>query len=88
MAKSYLPLFRPGDTVTFGVTADVTAGQVVEVGAADSSVAPAAAASEKVVGVVGHDAKIGDHVTVELGKPIHELKASGAITRGQRLEAA
>lgn len=88
MAKSYLPLFRPGDTVTFGVTTDVTAGQVVEVGTADSSVAPAAAGSDKVVGVAGHDARIGDKVTVEVGKPIHELTAVGAITRGQRLEAA
>ena len=88
MAKSYLPLFRPADTVTFGVTAAVTAGQVVEVGAADMSVAPAGAASAKVVGLAGHDAAIGDKLTVEVGKPIHELKASGAITRGQRLEGA
>lgn len=86
--KSYLPLFRPGDTVTFGVTTAVSAGQVVEVGTADSSVAPAAAASAKVVGVAGHDAAVGDKVTVEIGKPIHELKAVGAITRGQKLEAA
>lgn len=88
VAKSYLPLFRPGDTVTFGVTTAVTAGQVVELGAADSSVAPAAAASAKVVGVAGHDAAIGDKVTVEVGKPIHELKAVGAIARGARLETA
>lgn len=85
---SYLPLFRPGDTVTFGVTAAVVGGQVVEVGTADSAVAPAAAGSAKVVGVAGHDAAIGDKVTVEVGKPIHELTASGAITRGQKLETA
>lgn len=88
MAKSYLPLFRPGQTVTFGVSTAVTAGQVVEVGAVDFSVAPAAAASAKVVGVAGHDAAVGDKLTVEVGKPIHELKAAGAITRGQKLEAA
>lgn len=86
--KSYLPLFRPGDTVTFGVTTAVTAGTPVEVGTADSSVAPAVAASAKVVGVAGHDAAIGDKVTVEIGKPIHELKVVGAVTRGQRLESA
>lgn len=85
--KSYLPLFRPGDTVTFGVTTAVTAGQTVEVSAtADMSVAPAAAGSAKYVGVAGHDAAVGDKLAVEVGKPIHELKASGAITRGQRLE--
>lgn len=88
MATNYLPLYRPGQTVTFGVTAAVTAGQVVEVGTADFAVAPAAAASTKVVGVAGHDAGIGDKLTVEVNKPIHELKAVGAITRGQRLETA
>jgi predicted RecA/RadA family phage recombinase len=88
MAKDYLPLFRPGQTVTFGATTAVTHGQIVEVGTADRSVAPAAAASAKVVGVAGHDAAIGDKVTVEVGKPIHELTATGAVTRGQRLETA
>lgn len=84
----YLPLYRPGSTVTFGVTTAVTGGTPVEVGSADRSVAPAAAASAKVVGVAGHDAAIGDKVTVEIGKPIHVLTASGAVTRGQRLETA
>lgn len=88
MPKNYLPLFRPGDVVTFGVTTAITAGQVVEVGSADMAVAPAAAASAKVVGVAGHDAAVGDKAAVEVGKPIHELKAVGAITRGQKLEAA
>lgn len=88
MVKSYLPLFRPGQTVTFAVTTAIAAGQVVEVGATDMSVAPAAAASAKVVGVAGHDAAVGDSATVEVNKPIHELIASGAITRGQRLETA
>lgn len=86
--SSYLPLYRPGQTVTFTATTAVTGGQVVEVGTADMSIAPAAAASAKAVGVVGHDAAIGEKATVEVGKPIHELIASGAITRGQRLEAA
>lgn len=84
----YLPMFRPGDTVTFNVTADVTGGQPVEVGASDWSVAPAAAGSVKYVGVAGHDAKIGDKVTVEVGKPIHELIASAVIARGAKVEAA
>ena len=88
MAKNYLPLFRPGQTVTFGVTTSVAAGQVVEVGAADRTVAPAPAASAKVVGVAGHDAAVGDKVTIEVGKPIHQLTATGAIIRGQRLETA
>lgn len=88
MAPQYLPLFRPGDTVTFDVTTAVTGGQPVEVGSADMSVAPAAALSAKYVGIPGHDAAVGDKVTVEVGKPIHEVVASGAVTRGARLEAA
>ncbi|MGD9607395.1 MAG: DUF2190 family protein [Leucobacter sp.] len=86
--KNYLPIHRPGDTVTFNVTTAVTAGQVVQVGSTDMSVAPAAAKSTSVVGVAGHDAAIGDKLTVEVGKPIHELKASGAIARGARVETA
>lgn len=86
--SQYLPLFRPGQTVTFNVTANVTGGQLVQVGSTDRSVAPAAAASTSVVGVAGHDAAIGDKVTVKVGKPVHQLTASGAITRGQRVEAA
>jgi hypothetical protein len=84
----YLPLYRPGAAVTFGVTTAVVGGQPVEVGAADMTVAPAGQASAKVVGVAGHDAAIGDRLTVEVGKPIHELTVSGTVTRGQRLETA
>lgn len=84
----YLPLFRPGQTVTFDVTTAVTGGGPVEVGAADRSVAPAAAGSNKYVGIAGHDAAIGDKVTVEVGKPVHELTASGAVARGAKLETA
>lgn len=88
MSNSYLPLFRPAQTVTFNATAELAAGQPVEVSATDWGVAPAAAASAKYVGVAGHDAGVGDKVTVEVGKPIHELKAVGAVTRGQQLETA
>lgn len=88
MPKNYLPIHRPGDTVTFSVSAAVTAGQVVQVGAVDLSVAPAAAGSTSIVGVAAHDAGIGDKLTVEVGKVIHELSASGAIARGARVESA
>lgn len=84
----YLPLFHPGQTVTFNVTTAVVGGQPVEVGAADRSVAPAAAGSTKYVGIPGHDAAVGDKVTVEVNKTIHLLVASGAIVRGARIETA
>ncbi|MFJ3957705.1 DUF2190 family protein [Arthrobacter sp. NPDC090010] len=88
MGIQYLPKYRPGDTVTFVAGAAVTAGQPVELGATDRAVVPAAAASVKVVGIPGHDAAVGEHVTVELGKPVHILAASGAIARGTKVEAA
>lgn len=84
----YLPAFRPGDTVTFEVTSAVTGGHPVQVGTIDRSVAPAAAASVTYVGVAGHDAAVGDKVTVEVGKPIHLLVALGAVALGAKVEAA
>lgn len=84
----YLPAFRPGDTVTFDVTTAVVGGRYVEVGSADRSVAPAGAASVKVVGVAGHDAAVGDKVTVELAKPIDLVPCAAAIARGAKVEAA
>lgn len=84
----YLPAFRPGDTVTFDVTTAVVGGRYVEVGTADRSVAPAGAASLKVVGVAGHDAAIGDKVTVELSKAIDLVPCAAAVARGAKVEAA
>lgn len=84
----YLPAYRPGATVTFDVTTAVTGGQIVEVGTAARSVAPAGAASVKVVGVAGHDAAVGDKVAVEVGKPIDVLPAAAAIALGAQVEAA
>ena len=86
--KNYLPLYSPAELVTFTATSAVEAGQVVQVGTADMSVAPAAAGSTSVVGIAGHDANQGDKVTVEVGKTIHELKATGAVTRGGNLKVA
>lgn len=87
---SYLPLYRPADTVTFTVDGDtdITAGTPLEVGALDWSVITASAGSDKYVGVAGHNASPGDHVTVEVGKVIHELTAGEAISRGARLTTA
>ena len=84
----YLPLFRPGQTVTFDATSDVTGGRAVQVGSADRSVAPAAAGSTSYVGIAGHDAAAGEKVTVEIGGPVHLLTASGAVARGAQVEAA
>ena len=62
--SDYLPLYRPGDTLTFGVTADVVGGTPVDL-SGDWAVKPAAADSTTVVGIAGHDAGIGDKVITE-----------------------
>ena len=78
----YVPAFRPGDTVTFSVTADVTGGRYVEVGSADLAVAPAGGASVKVVGVAAYDAKVGDKVVARHTQAlVLELKKGGAGIR-------
>lgn len=83
---NYAPLFKPGAAVTYSVSADVTAGQVVEL-TGDRTVAPAAADSARVVGVAAFDAKVGDHVTVEDGG-VQRPYASGAIAAGDLVAAA
>ena len=85
--SDYLPLYRPGDTLTFGVTAEVTGGAPVDL-SGDWAVKPAAADSTTVVGIAGHDAGIGDKVTVEVGAAVHELTASAAVTVGDHLAPA
>ena len=85
--SDYLPLYRPGDTLTFGVTADVVGGAQVDL-SGDWAVKPAAADSTTVVGIAGHDAGIGDKVTVEVGAAVHELTASAAVTVGDHLAPA
>ena len=88
--SQYLPIFRPGDTVTCIATSDITGGQPVQVGTNNSerSVEPAAAGSASYVGIAGHDAATGDRVTIEVGKTIHLLTAVGQIVRGALVEAA
>ena len=86
--SQYLPKYRPGDTITFVAAAAITGGHPVEVGATDHAIIPASAGSAKVVGVAGHDAGVGDLVTVEVAKPVHILTASGAIAQGTKVEAA
>ena len=85
--SDYLPLYRPGDTLTFAVTADVVGGTPVDL-SGDWAVKPAAADSTSVVGIAGHDAGIGDKVTVEVGAAVHELTASAAVTVGDHLAPA
>ncbi|WP_087484922.1 capsid cement protein [Brachybacterium massiliense] len=82
----YSPLFKPGAAITYSVSADVTAGQVVEL-TGDRAVGPASADSEKVVGIAAFNAVVGDHVTVHDGG-VQRPYASGVIAAGDKVAAA
>ena len=83
----YLPSFKPGATVTFTASADVVGGRAVEV-SGDRTVAHAAAASTKYVGVAGHSAKAGEKVTVHMPGQVQRGVASGAIAAGVSVQTA
>lgn len=82
----YSPLFKPGAAITFSVSADVTAGQVVEL-TGDRTVGPAGADSARVVGIAAFNAKVGEDVTVHDGGVQRPL-AAGAIAAGDKVAAA
>lgn len=79
----YNPIYSPGKAITCVASATITGGQLVHV-SGDGTVAPAAADSNKVVGVAAHDAATGAPVTVHaLTGVVHELIAgTGGITAG------
>ncbi|PRI10924.1 DUF2190 family protein [Leucobacter massiliensis] len=84
----YLPKFKPGQSVTFTASADVTGGRLVEV-TGNRSVGPAGADSASVVGVAGFDAKAGERVTVfTRAGGVQQLTASGPIAAGDKVSSA
>lgn len=82
----YSPLFQPGAAITYSVSADVTAGQVVAL-TTDRTVAPAGADSALVVGIAGFDAVVGEVVTVHSGG-VQRPYADGDIAAGDKVASA
>ena len=82
----YLPLHKPGQSLTRTASAAITGGQLVIV-SGSGTVAPSSAATHAWLGVAGFDAASGKTVTVHTGGT-HRLTASGGITAGQLVEAA
>ncbi|MDN3309568.1 DUF2190 family protein [Microbacterium oryzae] len=84
----YLPKFKPGQSVTFTASADVTGGRLVAI-TGNRTVGPAGADSAAVVGVAGFDAKAGERVTVfTRAGGVHPLTANGAIAAGAQVSSA
>lgn len=83
----HLPLFKPGQAVSFTATTAITGGRVVEV-TGNRSVGTAPAASAKAIGTAGHDAAIGDQVVVHLAGLVDTAPAAAAVAAGALVEAA
>lgn len=83
----YLPLYKPGESITGTASAAITGGKLVYV-SGDGTIANAAAAANIPVGVAAFDvATAGDKVTYFARGTVHRLVAAGAITAGAVVEA-
>lgn len=85
--SDYAPLFMPGDVITCVTNAAVTGGRLAAV-SGNGVVAHAGAASTAVIGVFAFDAASGTNVSVHGRGQVHVSTASGAITAGDRINAA
>lgn len=79
----YLPLFKPGCSISSTASAAVTGGQLLVV-SGSGTVAPSSVATHAFVGVAAFDAASGAAVGVHKGG-VHRLTATGAITAGDRV---
>lgn len=88
----YMPLFQPGQVVTYHATGTIAAGQLVALsGTAPGNglppVAVATGPTTRPIGVATRDAAAGQEVGVWTGG-VHELTATGAVPQGATVAAA
>lgn len=76
----YLPVFKPGQSVTYKASATIVGGQVVAITGV-GTVGPAGATSAAWIGVASNDAATNDNVTVYVGG-VQSVTASGTVTAG------
>lgn len=81
----YTPVALPGTAYTFQASGTITGGDLVGMTGALTVNKVSSLASLAYVGVAGHDAAIGQKVTVYMDKAVHESVADGAITSGDQL---
>ena len=82
----FLPLYKPGQSYTATLSADVTAGQALIV-TGDGTVGPGTANSIAYCGVAATDASNGGVVTV-FRPSVAWMTSSGAITAGAQVTLA
>ena len=84
----HLPMFKPGQAITFTATTAIVGGQVVEVTGDRSVGVPAAAASTMSIGTAGQDAAINDQLVVHVSGPVDTMTSAAAISAGAEVENA
>lgn len=82
----YVPLFKPGQSITRTASAGVTGGQLLMV-SGSGTVAATSGAVTSWVGVAAFDAAAGELVTVHKGG-VQRIVAAGAVTAGDQVVAA
>ncbi len=82
----YLPLFKPGASLSYTASAAITGGQVLVV-SGSGTVAPSAGASVAVLGVAAQDVANGDRVTIHRGG-VQRSTAAAVIAAGDQLVSA
>ncbi len=78
--------FLPGDRLTCTASAAVTGGRLVEL-TGNRTVGPAAAASEKVVGISLYDAAINEKVTI-VSEGVWLIRCEATVVAGDYVQAA
>jgi hypothetical protein len=81
----YTPVALPGTAFTWQASGTITGGDLVGCSGPLTVTRVSSAASLAYVGVAGHDAAIGQKVTVYMDKAVHESVAEGTITAGDQL---
>lgn len=81
----YTPVYMPGTAVTLQASAAVTGGDLVVLSGVGTVAKAAALASTAYVGVAGHDAGIGQKVTVHVAKAVYDSISDGSITAGDQV---
>lgn len=82
----YLPLWKPGQAMTYQASATITGGQYLEV-TGSGTFGPAGAASTKGAGVAAFDAASGAKVTVFAGGVQRIVAGTGGVTAGDIVAA-
>jgi hypothetical protein len=84
----YTAAYLVGSQVPVTAASSVTGGDPVEVAGNNQAQKVTANNSPRYLGIAGHDAVVGQRLSVIAAKPVHDGVADGAITAGDLLGAS